>query len=329
MQPAELGSWLTLIVVLVMLTGPPLFLVALYIHDRSQRQHAVLRNFPLLGRLRYLLEHIGPELRQYLFDADKQGRPFSRDDYTGVVFSGKYMKTLVSFGAKRDYEKPGWYLRNALLPTLSEDLEVAREPKLATRRYVIDEEGLFSRSEHLECPDVSPWTLSDSVAMTLGADLRHPWVLRGVIGMSGMSYGALGRSAIQAISHGLGHVGGTWMNTGEGGLSEHHLVGGGDIVFQIGPGLFGVRTEEGDWDWEEFRRKAAVEQVCGFELKLHQGAKIRGGHVEAEKVTPEIAEIRRVPAWQTIDSPNRFPMFSDIDVMLDWVARMRAAGDVG
>jgi glutamate synthase domain-containing protein 2 len=144
--------------------------------------------------------------------------------------------------------------------------------------------------------------------------------------MSAMSYGALGRHAIQAFSHGLSMAGGTWLNTGEGGLSEHHLVGGGDVVFQIGPGLFGVRNEAGAWCWDTFERQAQVEQVRAFELKFHQGAKIRGGHVEAEKVTPEIAGIRGVPPWQTIDSPNRFPMFSSLDDALDHVARMRELG---
>jgi len=116
------------------------------------------------------------------------------------------------------------------------------------------------------------------------------------------------------------------MNTGEGGLSPHHLEGGSDIVFQIGPGLFGVRDDAGEWDWQLFERQAEVPQVRGFELKLHQGAKIRGGHVEAEKVTPEIAAIRRVPVGRAIDSPNRFRMFRSVDDVLDHVAAMRERG---
>jgi glutamate synthase (ferredoxin) len=144
--------------------------------------------------------------------------------------------------------------------------------------------------------------------------------------MSAMSYGSLGRNAIRALSEGLAMATGTWVNTGEGGLCEHHLVGGGDVVFQIGPGMFGVRTPGGDWDWEGFRRQAAVPQVCGFELKLHQGAKIRGGHVEGAKVTAEIARIRGVPVGKSIDSPNRFPIFRSVEEMLDHVSRMRSEG---
>jgi glutamate synthase domain-containing protein 2 len=141
-----------------------------------------------------------------------------------------------------------------------------------------------------------------------------------------MSYGALGRHAIRALSHGLAMAGGSWMNTGEGGLSDHHRVGGGDIIFQIGPGMFGIRDAEGAWSWERFAAAAALPEVCGFELKFHQGAKIRGGHVEAAKVTEEIARIRGVPAGRAIDSPNRFAMLSSVDETLAWIERMRELG---
>ena len=326
---AELSPWVgvvTLLLLIVMFAGPPVVLGILYWRDRNQTQHAVLRNFPLLGRLRYLLEHIGPEMRQYLFNADREGRPFSRDEYRTMVFAGKYLKTLISFGSTRDFDAPGWYLRNDLLPVLMEDVAAIREPKIKTQRYVTDDEGLFSRSEHEEPVEISPWTLPDRFAPVVGGSLPHPWTLHGLVGMSAMSYGALGSHAIRALSHGLARATGTWMNTGEGGLSDHHLAGGGDLVFQIGPGLFGVRDEAGRFDWDAFRRQAEVTQVRGFELKLHQGAKIRGGHVEGAKVTEEIARIRGVPVGQSIDSPNRFPQIATIDALLDRVARMRELG---
>jgi glutamate synthase (ferredoxin) len=329
MTLAELSDVVILAVfalLLLMFAVPPAVLAWLYHLDRRQQQHAVLRSFPLLGRLRYLFEHVGPELRQYLFSADLEGKPFARDEYRSVVFAGKYLNSLISYGSKRDFEKPGWYLRNALMPTLMEDMAVLREPRIATRRYVISDEGLFDRDEHMVEHEVSPWTLAEDVAPVLGAGLSHPWQLRGIIGMSAMSYGALGRHAIRALSEGLGAATGTWMNTGEGGLSDHHLVGGGDVIFQIGPGLFGVRDAAGQWDWNEFRRKAEIPQVRGFELKFHQGAKIRGGHVEASKVTAEIAEIRRVPEGVSVDSPNRFRMFHTLDDAFDCVARMRQEG---
>ncbi len=323
---SDLVILLTFVLLLFVFSVPPLLLGYLYLVDRRQSQHAVLRNFPLLGRVRYLLEHIGPEMRQYFFDGDLEGRPFARDDHRAVVLAGKYLKTLISFGSKRDFDAPGWYLRNALLPTLSDRMRVVTEPRIPTRRYVTDEEGLFSRDEHMEDHRVVPYTLPEEDALVIGPDLPHPWRLRGLVGMSAMSYGALGRNAIQALSRGLAMADGSWMNTGEGGLSEHHLAGGGDVVFQIGPGLFGVRDEGGAWSWERFREQAAVGEVCGFELKLHQGAKIRGGHVEASKVTPEVARIRGVPEGCAIDSPNRFPMCQGLEDLLDWVARMRREG---
>ncbi|MGH0034547.1 MAG: glutamate synthase-related protein [Myxococcota bacterium] len=313
-------------VLLAMFLGPPIAFGALYLSDRRQSQHAVLRNFPILGRLRYLLEHVGPEFRQYLFDGDLDGKPFTREGYRSIVYAGKYMKTLISFGSKRDFDEPGWYLRNAVFPTLMEDMGVTQEPKFTIRRYVIEQEGLLSRKEKMSEVEVSPWLLDDEFALRIGEGLESPWTLRGLVGMSAMSYGAMGRNAIQAYSHGLSIAGGSWLNTGEGGLSEHHLVGGGDIVFQIGPGLFGVRDDSGQWCWDTFRRQADVPQVCGFELKFHQGAKIRGGHVEASKVTAEIARIRGVPVGRSIDSPNRFPMFRSVDDAFDHVARMRELG---
>ncbi|MGH0032496.1 MAG: glutamate synthase-related protein [Myxococcota bacterium] len=314
------------LVLLVMFLGPIVAIGVVYLSDRRQSQHAVLRNYPILGRIRYLLEHVGPEFRQYLFDGDLEGKPFTREGYQNIVFAGKYLKTLISFGSKRDFEQPGWYIRNAMLPTLMSDMATDSRPSIATRRYVIEDEGLFAREEKMEDVEVAPWTLDDAFAPTLGSDLPHPWTLRGLVGMSAMSYGALGRHAIQSFSHGLAMAGGSWLNTGEGGLSEHHLAGGGDVVFQVGPGLFGVRNEAGDWCWDSFERQAAVPAVRGFELKFHQGAKIRGGHVEGSKVTDEIAALRGVEPGKSIDSPNRFPMFRSLDDAFDHVARMRERG---
>ena len=105
------------------------------VQARKQSQHALLRNFPLLGRMRYVLEHLGPELRQYLFDGDRTGKPFSRDDYVSMIMASKYLNTLVSFGSKRDYEESGWYLRNAMLPSLKEEMGIDAEPAIETQRY--------------------------------------------------------------------------------------------------------------------------------------------------------------------------------------------------
>ena len=108
----------------------------LYIKDRNQSQHSVLRNFPLLGRIRYVFEMLGPEMRQYMFDSDNEGRPFSRSDFTNIVVAGKYMKTLIAFGSKRNFNQPGWYLKNDMFPKLAEEMNVDCEPKIKTNRYV-------------------------------------------------------------------------------------------------------------------------------------------------------------------------------------------------
>jgi glutamate synthase domain-containing protein 2 len=306
---------------------PPIIFLYFYIFDRSQQQHSVLRNYPILGRVRYIFEQIGPEMRQYFFDSDTVGKPFSRSDYQNIVIAGKYLKTIISFGSKRDFEKPGWYIRNAAFPKLNEEMDVLTEPKISTKRYVLKEEGLFSRKEFTEKIDVSPWLLDEKHWHKIGEnDVDNPWVVKGLIGMSAMSYGALGKNAITTLSKGISQASGSWVNTGEGGLSSHHLVGGGDIIMQIGPGLFGVRTKEGEIDWVKFKEKSEVEQVKAFELKIHQGAKIRGGHVEGTKVNPEIAEIRGVEPWKSIDSPNRFKQFSNAEELVELVEKMKKIG---
>src|SRR5690625_3520519 len=141
--------------------------------------------------------------------------------------------------------------------------------------------------------------------------------------MSAMSYGSLGKNAVTALSKGLGMAKGTWMNTGEGGLSKYHLEGGVDLIMQIGPAMFGVRDEQGELDLEELKSKSEIPQIKAFEIKLAQGAKTRGGHIDAEKVTPEIAEIRRVVPYQSIDSPNRFHEFDDVEKMCTFIDLIR------
>ena len=296
--------------------------IYLYFHDKSQSQHAVLRNFPILGRVRYLLEMLGPEFRQYLFDSDDEGKPFNRSDFANIVVQGKYLKTVIGFGSKRDFDKPGLYIRNSMFPKQKEEMLVEIAPKIRTKRYV-GTEGLFSRKEHLEEVDVSPWTLPEENAIVIGPNCREPWHLRGPVGMSAMSYGSLGENAISSMSYGLGMATGSWVHTGEGGLAPYHTIGGGDVIMQIGSGIFGVRNEDGTFSWERLREKASNPHVRCFEIKLAQGAKIRGGHVEGSKVNPEIAEIRGVTPWKTVDSPNRHNQFHDIPSLFEFIDRMR------
>ena len=314
------------VVVFAAIIVPPLIAFYLYFFDRKQRQHSILRSYPILGRLRYLFESVGPEMRQYFFDEDNDGKPFSRVQFAEVVKSSKYLERLIGFGSKRDFEKPGYYLRNSMFPTLNTDMRTDNSVRVATRRYVTDEEGLFSRKEHSEEFEADPWLLTAEDAVVIGPGCRTPFRVRGLVGMSAMSYGSLGDHAIRALSWGLGMAGGTWMNTGEGGLSPHHLEGGADIIAQIGPGKFGFRDRDGTFSWAELRRKAALPQVKAFELKMAQGAKIRGGHLPGAKVTPEIAEIRGLEPYKDVDSPNRFHEFADVPGMVDFIERIRAEG---
>ncbi len=314
-----------LIFAVIVVTVPPVVFFVWYVIDKRQSQHSVLRNFPLLGRIRYVFEMMGPELRQYMFDSDNEGKPFSRMDFQNIVVAGKYMKTLIAFGSKRDFNKPGWFLRNSMFPKLAEEMHVVCDPKLKTKRYV-GIEGLFSRTEHLEEVEVQPWLLRDEDAIVIGPLCHTPWKINGPVGMSAMSFGALGENAISSMSLGLGKAKGSWVHTGEGGLASYHLLGGGDVIMQIGPGLFGVREDNGDFSKEKFKDIASHSQVAMFELKLAQGAKIRGGHVEGNKVNEEIAAIRGVTPWHNVDSPNRHRQFHDIGSLFDFIDELRELG---
>lgn len=296
----------------------------MYFIDRTQKQHPILRNYPVIGRTRYFLETIGPELRQYLFNNDQEGKPFSRNDYKHIVKKAKYKRDVIGFGSQRDFEEAGYYIRNSMFPKLSEELKVDRKTKVTTDRYLLINEPLFTqRKEYLEKNESPAYLLEDGDAIVIGSKTKSPFIVKGQIGMSAMSFGSLGKNAITALSEGLGIATGTWMNTGEGGLSEYHLKGGVDIIVQIGPGLFGVRDKEGNFSWEALKEKSQIPEVKAFEIKLAQGAKTRGGHIDGEKVTEEIAKIRMVEPFKSIDSPNRFREFNDFPSMFDFIERIR------
>lgn len=310
-------------IILAIFAGIVLFVIYLVFVDRKQNQHSILRNYPVLGRVRYFFEKIGPEMRQYLMQSDNEATPFSRKDYLDVVKAGKYKSRIGGFGSRRDFTEPGFYLQNSLFPNEASELEIDQSRKLSTKLYKLDNEGLFSRDEHREDAVIDPYLLTDEHAIVLGQNARQPFKIKRLIGQSGMSYGALGKNAITALSKGLGLAEGTWMNTGEGGLSDHHLKGNVDIIFQIGPGLFGVRDEDGNFSEELFIQKSQIEHVRAFEIKLAQGAKTRGGHVEADKVTEEIAKIRNVKPFTTINSPNRFTFIHNNIDLLNFIARLK------
>lgn len=317
---------LLMLMLLIMIT-PPLLIFYLWRRDRNQREHSVLRNFPILGKLRYIFEKMGPELRQYLFLNDNEAKPFSRNDYESAVIAGKYKSRIIGFGSERDFDAGGFYLQNALYPTNRNELRIDNSTKVSTWVYELDEDNLFTRKEHLVERDISPYLLTEEDIIIIGErTCREPFYVRGLVGQSAMSFGSLGDRAVTALSIGLGRAGGTWMNTGEGGLSDYHLKGNVDIICQIGPALFGVRDEDGAFSVEAFKQKSALTQVKAFELKLAQGAKTRGCHIDGSKVTEEIARIRHIRVGETIDSPNCFSEFHTHTELLAFVENLREIG---
>ncbi|HLQ72546.1 MAG TPA: glutamate synthase-related protein [Bacillota bacterium] len=316
-----------LVIVSLVILVPLLLLARVYIFDQRQKQHSILRNYPMLGRVRYILEKAGPEFRQYLFNNNNEGKPFNRREFEYVYKAAKYNSRMIGYGSERDFNDEGLYIVNHMFPSQREEMQIDQHPKIKTRLYHIDNEKLLSRKEHREDGFLDPFYLTDEHAIVLGKDtVKHPFTLKGFIGQSAMSFGSLGDHAITALSKGLGMAGGTWMNTGEGSISPYHQKGDVDLIMQVSPGLFGVRTIDGEFSWEEFKAKSDIDQIKAFELKLAQGAKTRGGHVEGQKVTEEIAEIRKVKPGVTINSPNRFREFDDAKGLLEFVDRMRDVG---
>lgn len=314
------------IVLLAIVVACPLVLFG-YLYTLSRKpQHSIIRAHPYLGWLRYLLEKLGPEFRQYWFDDDNHGRPFPRVDFLGVVFAAKYRTDLISFGSKRNFEDPGYYISNSMFPLLTSELQVDNVETVRANKYEIAKEGLFTRKEHLTSDAATKWLYTEEDAIVVGGELQHPWRLKGMFGTSATSYGAVGEHYILASGHGAQLAGGSWINTGEGGVVEEHLKSGVDVVAQIGPGLFGYRNDLGEFSMDEFLKKATEPNIKAFELKFAQGAKIRGGHLEGSKVNAKIAETRKVPVGKTVNSPNRFPFLKSWEDTLRFVDLLQTKG---
>jgi glutamate synthase domain-containing protein 2 len=318
--------WTILIFLVIVFIVGPICLLLWLNHLAKKPQHSIIRAHPYLGWLRYLLEKLGPEFRQYWFDDDNSGKPFSRSDFLGIVFSAKYRSDLISFGSKRDFEKPGYYIANGLFPLLNEELRVDNQEKVHAMKYKIDHEGLFTRHEQLEKDQTTRWLYHEQDTIIVGSDRKFPWRLNGPFGASATSYGAVGENYILSTGNGSHMAGGSWINTGEGGVAPEHLESGADVVAQIGPGLFGFRDDEGKFSIEEFKLKAQEPNIKAFELKFGQGAKIRGGHLEGAKVTAKVAAIRKVPVGKTINSPNRFPFLHNAIETLQFIKMLQDEG---
>ena len=270
-------GWWALLVVLVLL-------LLLAVHDLLQKRHSILRNYPVLGHLRFLMEDVRPELQQYFIERNWDGRPFDRDVRSSIYQRAKDTKEEQPFGTERDVDAPGYeYLVHSTRPV--DPLDSAPRVRIG------------------------------------GKDCAHPYDMA-LMNVSAMSFGALSANAIEALNKGAAK-GGFAHDTGEGGLSKYHR-NGGDLVWEIGSGYFGARTENGDFDPAKFQDTAADPQVKMTSLKLSQGAKPGiGGVLPGAKVTKEIADARGVPAGQKCVSPSYHRVFSTPRELVLFMARMR------
>ncbi|MET8856242.1 FMN-binding glutamate synthase family protein [Streptomyces sp. NPDC004579] len=265
--------------------GPLLALTALGAGDLAQRRDAVRRNYPLLGRMPFLPEALGPKGRRYFVGRDADGQPYGRSVRALVYERAEGVEAEEPFGTERDvYEDGHEFLEPSLRP--------------------------------VEVPDEPP------VVRVGGPDCAQPYDMA-LLNVSAMSFGALSPNAVLALNRGAA-LGGFAHDTGEGGLSDHHLRGGGDLVWEIGTGYFGCRTPEGDFEAREFADKAALPEVKCVSLKLSQGAGAgAGGVLPGAKVNAEIARERGVPKGVTVVSPPDHRVFSTPRELVRFIARMR------
>lgn len=273
--------WLAL---LALITGA---LSLLGIKDMLQTHHSVQRNYPILAHIRYLMESIRPEIRQYLLEGDDERLPFSRSQRSLVYARAKNEGSEKAFGTLIDVYKPGFeFISHSMLPADACD----------PRQFRV---------------------------LIGGLDCKHPYSAS-IFNISAMSFGALSGNAIRALNKGA-KLGGFAHDTGEGSISPYHREFGGDLIWELGSGYFGCRTAQGHFDPVRFAEQAKSPQVKMIEIKLSQGAKPgHGGILPQHKVTPEIAATRGVPLGQDCVSPSRHSAFSTPIELLQFVAKLRS-----
>lgn len=264
-----------------------LAVIVIFILDVTQTKQAIRRNYPVIGHFRYIFEHLGEFFRQYFFAQDREEMPFNRAQRSWAYRAAKNIDNTIAFGSSRDLTPTGTVLFvNCPFPTLGNDIV---EP--------------------------SP--------ITIGMCCENPYTTSSLFNISGMSFGAISKPAVLALSNGARKAG-CWMNTGEGGLSQYHLEGGADIIFQIGTAKYGVRDKEGTLCDDKLREVASHNQVKMFEIKMSQGAKPgKGGILPGGKVTAEIAKIRGIPIGGDSISPNGHPEINNVTKLLDFIQHVR------
>ena len=262
-------------------------LVAVALYDVVQRKHTILHNFPVLGHLRYLLESIGPELRQYIVTSNDEERPFNRAQRRWVYASSKRQNPHFGFGTDQDLDRAGY---------------------LIIKHAAFGHPGEVDENATMPC------------AKVLGGWRERPQRFRpaSVVNISGMSYGSLSGPAVQAMNEGAG-LAGCLHNTGEGGISPFHRHGA-DLIYQFGSGYFGCRNPDGTFSIDRMLETIGTAPVRAIEVKLSQGAKPGlGGLLPGVKVTPDIAAARGVPVGRTVASPSTHSAFGNVDGLIDFV----------
>lgn len=289
-----MSAGLVVVIVIVAL------LLVVGIYDVTQKKQAIRRNFPIIGNFRYILETIGPELRQYIVTSNDEERPFSRDQRSWVYASAKKQNNYFGFGTDNDLERaPGHII-------IKHNTFPIPDPHKGDANY----------DERYRIP----------VAKVMGGyrKRKHAFRPESVISISAMSFGSLSEAAVEAVNRGCA-MSSTLHNTGEGGISPHHGLGGG-LIFQLGTGYFGARNAEGRFNMEMLLDRVERYDVRAIEIKLSQGAKPgRGGVLPAAKITPEISEIRGIPMGKDCLSPSAHREFSSADELLDFVERIADA----
>ncbi len=277
-----------------------IFLIIVAIRDVFfNKYHAISHNFPIVGHFRYMLESIGPELRQYIVANNREELPFNRIERSWIYASSKNENNYKGFGTDRDIFRPNYiFINNALIPfKVQKDNPNYKDPYFLPCAKVM---GEYNKR-------------------------RRPYRPASVINVSAMSFGSLSARAVTALNKGCS-MSYSYHNTGEGGLSPYHKQGA-DVVFHIGTGYFGVRDDEGKFDLSKLVRLVEENPVIrAIELKLSQGAKPgKGGVLPANKITKEISEIRHVPMGKDVLSPPNHSAFDDIRGMIDFVEEIAEA----
>ncbi|TCL65682.1 glutamate synthase domain-containing protein 2 [Mariniflexile fucanivorans] len=263
----------------------PIIIIGVY--DIIQRKHAIKNNFPVIGRLRYLLETFRPEIQQYFVETETEGTPINRMFRSLIYSRAKNQNDTTPFGTKSDVYRVGYEcMAHSMYPKHHDEVE--QNPRV-----------LFG-----------------------GKECKQPYSAS-ILNISAMSFGSLSKNAILALSKGA-KLGGFAHNTGEGGLSPYHLEGGGDLIWQIGAGYFGCRTKDGNFCQDTFQKNAIKDNVKMIEIKLSQGAKPgHGGILPAAKNTEEIAKIRHVEPHTDILSPPYHTAFNNAEGLLYFVKQLR------